>query len=152
MESKQENQTTKQQKNKPMISSMIPLDMPQQEFVILEQMATEKNLAINQYITELIMEKIAEKHGRPVTFEEHGTINEKVTITLPKPIMDFYRMQAYIKGIPDLPESLIAFDVADKLKAQITGASPEDWLEILNLKKAFEVVSGREDLLLGSQE
>lgn len=117
---------------------------------IINEKAEREGITPNQALDKIVRIYLAElkEKEQDNTYEENGTINEKVTIDLPKQIVDFYRWQAYLKGIPDLPESLIAFDVADHLDEEIESKSPDDWRKTFKLNEAFAAVSGREALLL----
>lgn len=120
------------------------LNLPKEEQQILEKLATNKNQTVNQYISELIKEK----QGPPATYQEHGTTLEKVTLDLPRSIINFYRFKTQAHGLDhELAPSLIAIDVIDRVHSMLQGSQIEDWTEFFNLKSAFESAALRENLI-----
>ena len=99
-------------------------------------------------MSKIISEKIAEEKGEHLTFEENGVVYECLSIDLPQNIVNFYRYKAHAKGLSDLTESLIAFDITDHLYAEIEGNSSDDWKELFNLSSDFDGIFNREELLL----
>lgn len=89
-----------------------------------------------------------QRKDEPITFEENGVTYERLLIDLPQNIVNFYRYKAHAKGLSDLIESLIAFDITDHLYAEIEGNSSDDWKELFNLGPAFDGMFNREELLL----
>ncbi|MCW4019173.1 MAG: hypothetical protein NWF00_10945 [Candidatus Bathyarchaeota archaeon] len=90
------------------------------------------------------------KQHKPITFEEKGNTYEKVTIALPKPIVDFYRFIAHMEG-HDLVESTIAFDLTRNLETDIKNRTPDDWMELFSLQPAIDTMALREELLTQKQ-
>lgn len=89
-----------------------------------------------------------QRNVEPIIFEENGVTYERLSIDLPKTIVDFYRYKAHAKGLADLAESLIFFDITDHLYAEIEGNSSDAWKELFNLASAFDGMFNREELLL----
>jgi hypothetical protein len=139
------NHPEKETENK---TQKIELDIPTGEIALLQQFAKDKGKDVNQILSQIINEKIAEDKGEPMTFEENGVVYERLSIDLPKNIVNFYRYKAHAKGIGDLTENLITFDIADHLYAEIEGNSSDDWKELFNLGLAFDGMFNREELLL----
>lgn len=72
---------------------------------------------------------------------------EKVTIELPKAIVDFYKFYATAKGLdPEMIGPLISFDVVDNVKTEVENNGPEYWEDFFNLKPAFESNELRQNL------
>ncbi len=99
----------------------IELDIPTGEIALLQQFAKTQGKSVNQLLSKIISEKIAEEKGEHLTFEENGVVYERLSIDLPQNIVNFYRYKAHAKGLSDLTESLIAFDITDHLYAEIEG-------------------------------
>ena len=124
------------------------ISIPHIEYALLEEMAKNKGKDVNKLISEIIQRETSENNE----FEENGVVYEQFMLDLPQPIAKFYRAMAYLKGIADLPNSLIVFDIADHVKAEIAGKSPEEWEEVFNLGPTLESVAGREQLLLRTEK
>jgi hypothetical protein len=126
----------------------IELDIPTGEIALLQQFAKAQGKSVNQLLSKIIGEKIAGEKGEPMTFEENGVVYERLSIDLPKNIVNFYRYKAHAKGLDNLVENLISFDISDHLHAEIEGNSSDDWKELFNLASAFDGMFNREELLL----
>ena len=114
---------------------------------LLKEVAKEKGKTPDKLLNEIL-----QRESQNQEFEENGVVYERFMIDLPQPIARFYRAMAYIKGIPNLPESLVVFDLADHVKAEIAGKSPEEWEEAFNLNGAFIDCDNREQLLLRTEK
>lgn len=68
--------------------------------------------------------------------EQKTIIFEKVTISLPKNVVDYYRMIAHFQDTTEL--NLIESDLMEKLSADLEGRLPQDWIEVLGLSEALK--------------
>ena len=72
--------------------------------------------------------------------EKTGLTYQKVTLNLPKAIVDYYRMLAHFQDTTEL--TLIENDIAEKLEADFEGRTGPDWKKIFNLYPALEKLTG----------
>lgn len=126
-----------QESEKNIIATMVSIETPLEELAILEKIAKEKGININQLVTSIIREKIAERDGENLTFEENGVIYERLMLDIPKAIADFYRCKAFVQGKQELVETFISLDVCQKVKDEIDNCTPETWREMFNLGPVF---------------
>ena len=115
---------------------------------LLKEVAKEKGKTPDKLLSEILQRETSENQE----FEENGVVYERFMLDLPQPIARFYRAMAYLKGIEHLPESLIVFDIADHIEAEIQGKSPEEWKEAFNLNGALIDCANREQLLLRTEK
>ena len=122
---------------------IVILNIPPEVYDLLQQKAKEKGKTPSEIVSEIIREKTGNRE-----FEENGIVYETLAIDLPKQIVDFYRFKAHAKGLDDLVESFIAFDICDNLDSDIEGRSPDEWRETFNLSDAFADMVSRENKIL----
>ena len=124
----------------------IEIDLPTGELALLQQFAKTQGKNVTQLICQIIREKIAEDKADPRTFEENGVVYERISIDLPRNIVNFYRYQAHAKGFTDdYTDTFIAFAVCENLKDTINCYLPKDWIEFFNLSSDFTDMAKREN-------
>jgi hypothetical protein len=72
--------------------------------------------------------------------EKTGLVFEKVTLNLPKNIVDYYRMLAHFQNPTEL--TLIENDIGEKLEADFEGRVGPDWKQIFRLYPALKKLTG----------
>ncbi len=77
-----------------------------------------------------------EKKLAPTQFVENEIVYEKVTLNLPKNIVDYYSAMAPFQNTNEL--TLIENDIVEKLNADFEGREGPDWKKIFNLYPALE--------------
>ncbi len=134
-----ENQLQELKKLYPDKTGKVEVEIPTGKLSLL-QLTRNQGKEVNQLISQIITEKTAEGKDDPLTFKENGVTYERLSIDLPRTVVDFYRYMAHSKGKEDLMETLITFDLIDHLNAQIQGITPE------SLKEFFSLDAGLADM------
>jgi hypothetical protein len=67
---------------------------------------------------------------------EQFKIYEKVTINLPKSIVEYYRAMAHFQETTEV--NLIEQDLVEKLEADFEGRTGPEWKKLFNLYPAYE--------------
>ena len=119
-------------------------EIAEKTFMLLKEVAKDKGKTPNQLLNEMLQRETIENQE----FEENGVIYEGMTIDLPKQIADYYRLKAHLKGMDDLVETLIAYDICDNLHAEIESMDPTNFKEMFNLSPALDVMFNRQELML----
>jgi hypothetical protein len=139
------NQLQELKKLYPDKTAKVELYLPTGEIALLQQLASTQGKEVNQIISKIISEKIAEDKGAPFIYEENGVTYEVLSIDLPRTVIDFYRYMAHSKGKDDLMETLITFDLIDHLNSQIQGITPEALRDLFNLDSGLIDMANREN-------
>ncbi len=130
---------------------IVILNIPLEEYALLQQIAKTKGKDANQTLIEIIKERTNEETGN-TEFEENGILYEQLMIDLPKTVVNFYRYMAHTKGKDGLMETFVSFDLIDHLNAQIQGITPENLKELFNLNPALIDMANRENKILSEKD
>jgi hypothetical protein len=82
------------------------------------------------------------EHGNIEFTHENGLTYERVTIELPKNVVNYYRALAYLQDKTEpMEQVLIAEDVIEHVESQLNGITPEDAKELFNLTPVFKALN-----------